>query len=65
MKRFAILALMMFSASAAHAVTGTATFNGLIAPTCILTAGTAGTLIPNADYTNLSSANAGGLESTV
>lgn len=49
----------------AFAATGTATFNGIVASTCILTAGATGVITPNADYSSLSSTNSGGSASVV
>lgn len=65
-KLFAITIVgMMVAPISSFAATGTAAFTGTIASTCILTAGTPGVIAPNADYTNLSSTNAGGSVSTV
>ena len=56
---------LMFAPLNGFAATGTASFAGTITSTCILTSGTPGVIAPNADYTGLSSTNAGGSVSTV
>jgi hypothetical protein len=59
---FLALACASPSAMAADA---TAVFAGTVASTCILTIGTPGVVTANANFTRLSSDNAGGAESTV
>ncbi len=49
----------------AFAATSPALFSGAVNSTCVLTVGVAGIITPNADFTKLSSDNAGGSESTV
>lgn len=48
----------------ANAVTGNIPFNGTIADTCAITVLSAGTIVPNAGYTVLSSTFAGGAAGT-
>ena len=61
-----ILAIALLIAPVSgFAATGTASFSGTVVSTCILTAGTAGVIAPNADYTSMSSTNTGGSVSTV
>ncbi|MCT7375255.1 hypothetical protein [Chelativorans salis] len=43
----------------------TVIFNGLITSTCLINVGTPGTLVASADYTELSSTEAGGTSGTV
>lgn len=58
------LFLATFSGGA-MAMDATALFGGRVADTCILATGTPGTFTANSDFTNLSTDNAGGSESTV
>ncbi len=67
MKRLIALAavLFLFVPGYAYAATTGAVFTGSILSICILVAGTPGIITPNADYTGMSSHNAGGLASLV
>lgn len=58
-------AALMLSPIKAFAATVGAPFSGAVLSTCILVAGTPGIIAPNADYTDLSSHNGGGLASLV
>ncbi len=48
----------------ANAVTGNIPFNGSVSASCAITVGSSGTITPNATYSELSSANAGGAPGT-
>ena len=64
-KRFAMAAILSTVAlNAAHAVTASVNFNGAVLSTCLITIGTPGTLVANADFTELSSTGPGGLSGT-
>ena len=60
----AVVAMASFAPSV-YAATAPALFSGAVTSTCVLTVGTPGLITANADFTQLSSDNAGGLESTV
>ena len=59
------IASMMAAPISSFAATGSASFAGTVDSTCVITAGNPGRITPNADYSNLSSANAGGYASQV
>jgi hypothetical protein len=56
---------MIVAPISGFAATGSATFSGSVDNICVITAGAAGRIVPNADYTNLSSTNPGGYASQV
>ena len=59
------IASMMAAPISSFAATGSASFAGTVDSTCVITAGNPGRITPNADYSNLSSANAGGYGAAV
>ncbi|WP_246225868.1 hypothetical protein [Chelativorans xinjiangense] len=56
--------LTAIAVQSAGAVNGTVIFNGSVLSTCLITIGTPGTLAASADYTMLSSTEAGGSSGT-
>ena len=48
----------------AYSATGNIPFNGSVTDTCVITVGSAGTIMPNTAYTVLSSKEAGGAAGT-
>lgn len=67
MKNFRVVlaAAFLLSPTGAFAATSSAPFSGAVLSTCILGAGSAGLISPNADYTGMSSQNGGGAPSYV
>ncbi len=59
------IASMVVAPVGGFAATGSASFAGSVDSTCVITAGNPGRIAPNADYSNLSSINAGGYASQV
>ncbi|MFP1633224.1 hypothetical protein ACLB6G_15950 [Zhengella sp. ZM62] len=60
-----VLAAVAFIAPVqAYSATGNIPFNGSVTDTCVITVGSAGTIMPNTAYTVLSSKEAGGAAGT-
>ncbi len=59
-----VTALAVLAPVQAFAVTGNIPFNGTVTDTCIITVGSAGTIMPNAGYTVLGSTQPGGAPGT-